>query len=339
MSSDADRRTDVHARPAPSPAEAIRAELSLPAVCAPMTAVSGPELVAAACKAGVVGALPPQNAARHEEFRLWMAQISESLKRHADEGPGARVGPLAVNLHTRKSLPELQDDLAVSVAHGVRIFITAMGNPREVAKMVHDAGGLIFHDVTTIRHAEKAIGAGVDGLTCVCAGGGGHSGAMSPLVFVPHVRSIFDGVVIMAGGVSTGRAIRAAEVLGADLAYLGTRFIATRESRADPRYKAMIAELSSGDLAFTSRVSGVAANWLKASLHLQGIDLEGLAASTGAAALQDGVKLWRDVWSCGQGMDLIEDVPSVDELVGRLKDEYHSALAAPGIQAGKGPRP
>lgn len=314
----------------------IRNCLTLPAVCAPMTAVTGPELVAEACKAGIVGALPPQNAKRFEEFEGWMAQIAESIRRHADANPGARIGPLAVNLGTAKSENEIAADMAVCAKYGVRIFITAMGNPTELAKRVHDYGGVHWHDVTTMKHAEKAIAAGVDGLTCIGSGGGGHSGLLTHLVLVPKIRRMFDGTIILAGAVSTGAVIRAAEVLGADLAYLGTRFIATKEARVDERYKQMLATDTSADLIYTPRVTGVPANWLRSSLRLHGLDPDALPvprARGDRSHLPAGVTPWRDIWSGSQGIDLIDDVPSVAELVRRLREEYVAACAVPDMRA------
>lgn len=314
----------------------IRNRLTLPAVCAPMTAVSGPELVAEACKAGIVGALPSQNAKRFDEFKGWMAQIADDLKRFADAHPGARVGPLAINLSTAKSEKEIAADMGLCAQYGVKIFITAMGNPTELAKRVHDYGGVHWHDVTSLRHAEKAIAAGIDGLTCIGSGGGGHSGLMTHLVLVPKIRSMFGGTIILAGAVSTGAVIRAAEVLGADLAYLGTRFIATKEARVDGRYKQMLASDSSADLLYTPRVTGVPANWMKSSLRLQGLDPENLPIAKGhrdRSHLPAGVTPWRDIWSGGQGIDLIHDVPSVAELVRRLRAEYVAACEVPDMAA------
>lgn len=312
----------------------IRSCLVLPAVCAPMTAVTGPELVAEACKAGIIGALPPHNVKRLESFQGWMAYIDEDLKRFRDANPDARIGPLAINLSTQKPEDEIAADLEICAKYGIKIVITAMGNPTEMAKRVHDYGGVIWHDVTSLKHAEKAIQAGVDGLTCIGAGGGGHSGSMSHLVLVPKVRQMFNGTVIMAGAVATGAVIRAAEILGADLAYLGTRFIATKEARVDPRYSQMLANDSSQDLIFTPKVSGVPANWLKSSLRLVGLDPENLPISQGHrdySHLPPGVTPWRDIWSGGQSIDLIHDVPSVAELVLRLRQEYVEACMIPDM--------
>jgi len=219
--------------------------------------------------------------------------------------------------------------------YGVEIIISAQGDPTELTRRVHDCGGLIFHDVTTMRFAEKAIAAGVDGLTCIGAGGGGHSGTISHLVLIPKIRSIFDGVIVLAGAVSNGAAIRAAEILGADLSYLGTRFIATRESRAADEYKAMLVRGTSADLMYTPDIAGVAANWMTESMSAVGLNPAKLPKPSGPkmaySHLPDGVKPWKNLWSAGQGMDLIDDIPSVAELVGRLRREYVAACQTPDM--------
>ncbi|MFZ4603871.1 MAG: NAD(P)H-dependent flavin oxidoreductase, partial [Caulobacterales bacterium] len=226
--------------------ESLRGRLRLPAICAPMFLVSGPDLVREACKAGLVGALPRQNARGVEQFEAWLTDIGTALDTH-EQATGRPRGPIAVNLATQMPPDELEAHLGICERAGARIIISALGDPSALAARVHDWGGIVFHDVTTMRQAEKAIRAGVDGLTCIGSGGGGHSGAINLLVLVQAVRAIFDGVVIAAGAISTGEAIRALEVLGADLAYLGTRFIATKESMAPEAYKAMIvSETSAG---------------------------------------------------------------------------------------------
>jgi nitronate monooxygenase len=311
---------------------ALRAQLVLPAICAPMMLASGPELVRAACSAGIMAGLPRHNARSQEEFAGWLADIRAGLDAERARHPGTVVGPLAANITTRRALPEILPDLDLCIAQGVTHFITALGNPTDLAQAIHDRGGTIWHDVTSLRFAEKAIAAGVDGLICIGSGGGGHSGTLNALAFLPRVRALWDGLIVFAGSVSTGAGIRAAEILGADLVYLGTRFIATRESRAPDAYKAMLVAHGSGDLHFTPRVTGVAANWLKPSLALRGIELDALPPPTpGYDHLPDGVRPWRDLWSAGQGIDLIEDVPSVATLVSRLRREYVAACAIPDM--------
>lgn len=313
----------------------LRQNLTLPAVCAPMFLVSGPEMVAAACKAGIVGALPRQNAPSIATFENWLHDIRRELDAYVEQNPGARVGPIAVNLATNFDSGELSANLALCARYGVEIIISAQGDPAALAQRVHDSGGVIFHDVTTMRFAEKAIAAGVDGLTCIGAGGGGHSGTISHLVLIPKIRSIFDGVIVLAGAVSDGAAIRAAEVLGADLSYLGTRFIATQESRAPDEYKAMLVRGSSADLMYTPDIAGVAANWMTESMTAVGLDPANLPKPVGAkmtySHLPDGVKPWKNLWSAGQGIDLIDDIPSVAELVTRLRREYVAACETPDM--------
>jgi nitronate monooxygenase len=317
--------------------DALRSRLVLPAVCAPMFLVSGPELVAAACKSGLVGGLPRQNARTMQVFEEWLRQIRDELDAFAADHPGARIGPVAVNLATTFEDDELAAHLELCARYGVDIIISAQGNPATLARRVHDWGGRIFHDVTSIRFAEKAIAAGVDGMTCIGAGGGGHSGTVSHLVLIPKIRSMFDGVIVMAGAVSTGAAIRAAEILGADLSYLGTRFIATRESRARDSYKAMLVAGRSTDLMYTGDIAGVPANWMTESMRTVGLDPADLPKPTGPGLthghLPDGVKPWVNLWSAGQGIDLIDDVPPVAELVARLRREYVAACQAPDMAA------
>jgi len=313
---------------------AIRARLRLPAVCAPMFLVSGPDLVREACRAGLIGGLPRQNARTLEQFTQWLSDIRAALDEDLARDPGARIGPFAANLATRMAPDDLAAHLDVCHRYGVDIIISAVGNPAELVKRVHDWGGVVFHDVTSLRFAEKAIEAGADGLTCIGAGGGGHSGTVSHLALIPKVRAIFDGTIILAGAVSTGAAIRAAEVLGADLAYLGTRFIATQESLAAPAYKELLVSQTSADLRYTGAISGVPANWLTESMRSLGLDPDHLPVPAGAMRhdhLPEGVRPWKNLWSAGQGIDLINDIPTVAELVRRLRQEYADACAVPDM--------
>ena len=311
----------------------LRGQLNLPAICAPMYRVSNPALVREACKGGLIGGLPRQNVRDLETFEAWLAEIRGALDWHAAENPGARIGPVAVNM---SRLPDdvLTAHLAVCRKYRVEIIISAMGDPTELIRRVHDWGGVVFHDVTTVRFAEKAIAAGADGLTCIGSGGGGHSGLINHLALIPRVRAMFDGVIVMAGGISTGAGIRAAEILGADLAYLGTRFIATQESNAAPEYKAMLVSQSAGDLTFTAKVAGGAANWLKESLRRVGLDPDNLpepGPQGGHSHLPEGLRPWFNIWSAGQGIELISDIPTVAELIGRLRREYVTACRIPDM--------
>jgi nitronate monooxygenase len=313
----------------------LKSLMTLPAICAPMMLVSGPELVSEACKAGLMGALPRHNARDSEEFAAWLASIRDSLDRHREEYPRARIGPLAVNIVARKSPADLRADLEVCARYGVGIIISALGNPTALTRIVHDFGASVFHDVTDLHFAAKAIDAGVDGLTCIGSGGGGHSGTLNSLAFIPRVRELWDGIIVFAGSVSNGAAVRAAEVLGADFAYLGTRFIATQESRAPAKYKEFLVNESSQGLIYTERLTGVPANWLQASLRAVGLDPADLPVPQPGAAryahLPDDLRPWRDIWSAGQGIDLIHDIPPVAELVARLRAEYVRACDIPSM--------
>ncbi|MEV0732942.1 nitronate monooxygenase [Polymorphospora sp. NPDC050346] len=314
----------------------LRRSLNLPVICAPMFLVTGPELVTAACRNGFVGALPRQNARSIEEFDAWLGTIRRSLRDHHDRHPEAVIGPIAVNISRAIMAEHLDEHLDVCRRHDVELIISAQGDPTELTKRVHDWGGRVFHDVTSLRFAEKAIAAGVDGLTCIGAGGGGHSGPVSHLALVPKVRAMFDGTVVLAGAVATGAAIRAAEVLGADLAYVGTRFIATRESSAPPEYKRMLVDAAAADLLYTDAVASVPANWLVPSLRRAGLDSRNLpvpAVRGDHSHLPPDVRPWRDIWSAGQGVELIDDIPSVDELATRLTNEYLEACSTPAWPA------
>jgi nitronate monooxygenase len=312
----------------------IRKSLALPAICAPMFLVSGPDLVREACRAGVIGALPRQNARSFEEFAAWLGAIRSDLREHEERARGP-IGPLAVNLSAKTPEDEIGVHLDLCIKHRVGIVITVGGNPAAVIRQAHDRGIKVFHDVTSIPFAERAIAAGADGLICIGAGGGGHSGTISHLALIRKVRSIFDGTIVMAGAVSDGATIRAAEVLGADLAYLGTRFIATKEAVAPDEYKRMLVSQTSAGLIYTEKVAGVAANWLIESLRGAGLDPDALPEPKGKGMrydhLPEEVRPWKTLWSAGQGIDLIEDIPTVAELVTRLKREYAEACRVPAM--------
>ncbi len=312
----------------------LRASLVLPAVCAPMFLVTGPDLVREACKAGVIGGLPRQNARDFETFEAWLTGIRADLDAH-ERATGRRAAPIAVNLPTRFPDAELKVHFELFARCGVKLLITVGGDPTDMARRAHDAGLKVMHDVTSIRFAEKAIAAGVDGLICIGAGGGGHSGTLSHLSLIRQARAIFDGIIVLAGAVSDGATIRAAEILGADLAYLGTRFIATRESDAPAAYKDLLVSQTSSGLSYTGKVAGVPANWLVESIRMAGLDPDDLPEPLGRGMrhdhLPEGVTPWKNVWSAGQGIDLIHDVPTVAELVGRLKAEYDTACLIPDM--------
>jgi nitronate monooxygenase len=299
-----------------------------------MYQVSGPALAREAARAGIVGGLARQSASSLDEFDRWLGSIRRALDEHAERCPGARIGPIAVNLSGRVPPEELRANLETCRRHGVRIILSATGNPAELVKAVHDWGGVVFHDATSIRFAEKGIEAGVDGLNCIGSGGGGHSGTVSLMTLIPRIRAMFDGTVVAAGAISTGNAIRAVELLGADLAYLGTRFIATQESLAPPVYKNLLVSERTAGLRYTPKVTGVPANWLIESYSRLGVDLDLIPdedVSRRYDHLPAGARPWKEIWSAGQGIELIDDLPTVAELVLRLRQEYTDACLAPDM--------
>ena len=311
----------------------IRDRLSLPAFCAPMFLCSSVDLAVECCKAGIVGSLTANHYRDLAELEARLKEVREALDRFADARPESRIGPLAVNISPSKDADDFRAHLDACRRYGAEIIVTSVGNPTQNAPLVRDMGMLHFHDVTNIRFAEKAAAAGVDGMIAIGAGGGGHAGTISHLAFVPKIREMFGGTVVMAGAVTTGAAIRAAEVLGADLAYLGTRFIATRESGAPDPYKAMLVEGGVEDVIYTRGVNGLPASWLKASLREAGLDPDNLFIPDGRSTehLPAGKTPWRNIWSGGQGVGLIDDIPDVAELVRRLQREYVAACAVPSM--------
>jgi nitronate monooxygenase len=318
----------------PLPAD-LRASLTLPAFAAPMFLVSGTDLAIACCRAGIVGSLTRNHCRDLAELEQQLKTVRDALDRFGAAHPEQVVGPLCVNISPTFSQEEFREHLATCRRYGVRIIVTSVGDPTLNAPLVQEYGLLHFHDATTIRFAEKAAAAGADGIVCIGAGGGGHAGTISHLAFIPQVRAMFDGIVVMAGAVSTGAVIRAAEVLGADLAYVGTRMIATQESAAPDDYKAMLVEGGVTDVIYTRGVNGLPASWLKASLRSIGLDPDHLFIPDGRSIkhLPEGKTPWRDIWSGGQGIGLIHDLPSVAELVRRLQREYVDACAAPDMAA------
>ena len=301
----------------------LQQRLRLPVVAAPMFLVSNPQLVLACCNSGVVGSFPALNQRDSSGFRAWLEEIQAGL--HSD------AAPYAVNLIVHHSNPRLQDDLAICVEKRVPIIITSLGAVKEVVDAVHSYGGLVFHDVTTRRHAEKAAEAGVDGLIAVAAGAGGHAGTWSPFALIAEIRQFFDKTLLLAGYLNHGHEILAAQLLGADLAYLGTRFIATQESHAGEAYKQMLLDAKAADIIHTPAVSGIPASFMRQSLQAAGYDLQRLQDKGEVnygeklKPVSDEAKAWKTVWSAGQGVGDIDDLPSVAELVARLDAEYRAA--------------
>ena len=301
----------------------LEQRLRLPVVAAPMFLVSDPQLVLACCNNGIVGSFPALNQRESSGFKAWLEEIESGLT--------ADAAPYAVNLIVHGSNPRLQADLAICVEHKVPVVITSLGAVKEVVDAVHSYGGLVFHDVTTRRHAEKAAEAGVDGLIAVAAGAGGHAGTWSPFALIAEIRQFFDKTLLLAGCLNKGHEILAAQLLGADLAYLGTRFIATRENAAPSAYKQMILEARAADIVHTPAVSGVPASFMRQSLEQAGYDLKQLQNKGEVnygeklKPVSDEAKAWKTVWSAGQGVGAIGDLPTVAELVARLDREYRAA--------------
>lgn len=285
-----------------------------------MFLVSGPDLVVETCRSGVVGTFPALNQRTSDGYEVWLAAIEQRLQ-------GVNAAPFGVNLIVHKTNPRLEQDLAITVKHKVPLVITSLGAVKGLVDAVHSYGGIVFHDVIHLHHARKAAEAGVDGLIAVCAGAGGHAGTLNPFAFLAEVRAFFDKTVILSGCISNGYQIAAARLLGADLAYLGTRFIATRESLAAKEYKGMIVNTAAKDVFYTSAISGVHANFLRPSVVAAGIDPENLPANVKMDfGAEHEAKVWRDVWSAGQGVGDIHDIPTAADLCSRLAREYHQAL-------------
>jgi nitronate monooxygenase len=313
----------------PAVARALRARTALPVIGAPMFIVSGPELVVAQCTSGVIGSFPALNARPKGALDEWLSRIREELEAHRARHPEAEVAPFAVNQIIHASNDRLDHDLDLCVRHEVPLVITSLRAPGGIVEPIRRYGGLVFHDVTTVRHAEKALEAGVDGLVLVCAGAGGHAGVLSPFALVAEVRRFYDGPIALSGAIATGRAILAARALGADFAYVGTRFIASVEANADERYKRMIVESSAADVVYTPYFSGVPANYLRPSIAAAGLDPDALGrpVAAGPDFGSTRVKAWRDVWGAGQGVGSIDDVRPVRDIVARLASEYEAARA------------
>ncbi|SNC65525.1 nitronate monooxygenase [Marinobacter sp. es.048] len=305
--------------------------LSLPLVAAPMFLISGPELALACCKQGIVGSFPALNQRTSEGFEEWLIQMNDELASFQSANPDVKTAPYAVNLIVHRTNPRWQADLELCVKHKVPIIITSLGAASQVVEAVHSYGGVVFHDVTNQKHARKAAEAGVDGIIAVAAGAGGHAGTINPIVLVHEIREVFDGTILLAGGLSHGEDLLAAQALGADLAYLGTRFINTVESQADEAYRNMIIEAVSGDIIHTPAVSGVPASFMRQSLKEAGFPMDKLNQAgeinygEKLKPIDDEAKAWKTVWSAGQGVSQIHDVLTVPDLVSRLTDEYRSA--------------
>jgi nitronate monooxygenase len=310
--------------------------LSLPVIASPMFIASGPALVAAQCKAGIVGSFPALNARPAEQLDVWLTELQRELADYQQANPDKKVGPIAVNQIVHGSNDRLAHDVEVCVKHQVPIIISSLrAPPKEMLDAVHAYGGIVLHDVVSIRHAEKALEAGVDGLILVAAGAGGHAGPLSPFALVGEVRQFFDGPIALSGAIATGDAILAAQAMGADFAYIGSRWLATRESNVSEAYREAIVESAAADVVYTNLFTGVHGNYLKKSIAAAGLDPDNLPVSdkTKMSFGSGSAKAWRDIWGAGQGVGLMEDVPTVAEMVERLKEQYQGARERLGLQA------
>ena len=309
----------------------IEENISIPVIGAPLFLVSGPDLVIAQCKAGIIGSFPALNARPQHVLEEWIIRIKTELAQYQEENPDAKVAPFAVNQICHGSNDRLMQDMETCVKHEVPIIITSLRPPAEVVEAAHSYGGLVYHDVISVRHAKKAAEQGVDGLILVCAGAGGHAGALSPFALLREVKKWFDGTVILSGSIGDGHAVASAIALGADFAYLGTRFIATEEANADPEYKRMLEASAAEDIVYSSLFTGVHGNYLKPSIKNAGLDPDNLpdadksSMNFGSGGNTDS-KAWKDIWGSGQGIGNIKDSPSVEELVGRIESEYKTAF-------------
>jgi nitronate monooxygenase len=306
---------------------AFRDRLSLPVIGSPMFIASTPDLVIAQCKAGIIGSFPALNARPPALLDEWLVRIREELEAYARANPGAKVAPFAVNQIAHASNDRLGHDMEACVRHRVPIIITSLRPPREIVDATHSYGGLVFHDVINLRHARKAADQGVDGIIAVCAGAGGHAGLASPFALVREIRSFFDGTIILSGAMSSGADVFAARALGADMAYIGTRFLATVEANVPDGYKQMIVDSSSDEVVYTSLFTGVKGNYLARSVAAAGMDPARLPeADKSTMDFGSGgnmeKKVWRDIWSGGQGVGNIHDVLPTAELVARMVREY-----------------
>ncbi|MDG1202604.1 MAG: nitronate monooxygenase family protein [SAR86 cluster bacterium] len=308
----------------------LEGNLSIPVIGSPLFLVSGPELVIAQCKAGIVGSFPALNARPQHVLGEWIVRIKTELAEYQAANPDAKVAPFAVNQICHGSNDRLMDDMQTCVEHEVPIIITSLRPPAELVEAAHSYGGLVFHDVISVRHAKKAAEQGVDGLILVCAGAGGHAGALSPFALVREVKEWFDGTIILSGSIGDGYSVASSLALGADLAYMGTRFIATEEANADIGYKKMLEESAASDIVYSSLFTGVHGNYLKPSIDKAGLDSNNLpeadksSMNFGSGGNTDA-KAWKDIWGSGQGIGGIVDSPPVQELVDRIQSEYEEA--------------
>ena len=310
--------------------ESLRGKLSLPVVGAPLFIISNPDLVIAQCKAGVIGSFPALNARPIEVLDEWLTRIAEELDAHNQVNPDRPAAPYAVNQIVHNSNDRLMHDVEMCVKHKVPVVITSLGARPEVFEAIHSYGGICLHDVINNRFAHKAIEKGADGLICVAAGAGGHAGTLSPMAFIQEVREWFDGPVLLSGAIATGDGVLAAQAMGADLAYLGSAFIATVEANADPAYKQALVDYAASDIVYTNLFTGVHGNYLRPSIEAAGMDPDNLPESDPSkmnfgSGGSSKSKAWKDIWGCGQGINAIKAVAPVADFVAQLRSEYDAA--------------
>lgn len=307
--------------------ESLRNSLRLPVVGAPLFIISNPSMVIEQCKAGIVGSFPALNARPAPVLEAWLKQITTELADYQSAHPEHRVAPFAVNQIVHSSNDRLAHDVELCRQFRVPIQITSLRAPDEVVPVAHSYGGLVFHDVTNVKHAKRALQAGVDGLILVCAGAGGHAGTLSPFALVSEVREFYDGPILLSGAIANGASILAAQAIGADLAYMGTRFIASKEANAPEEYKQAIVDSAANDIVYTNLFTGIHGNYLRSSVIKAGLDPDNLAESDKSKMNfgSNRVKAWRDIWGSGQSCALVKDIPTVSTLVSRLEEEYRAA--------------
>ncbi|WP_150306128.1 NAD(P)H-dependent flavin oxidoreductase [Pseudomonas saliphila] len=308
-------------------AEELKAQLEIPVIASPMFIISNPLLVAEQCKNGIVGSFPALNARPAEVLEQWLQQLTTELAEYKAANPDKKVAPFAVNQIVHHSNDRLQHDLEACAKFQVPIMITSLRAPHEAVKVAHSYGGKVFHDVISVRHAEKAIEAGVDGLILVCAGAGGHAGTLSPFALVSEIRKFYDGPIALSGSITQGKQILAAEAMGADFAYIGTRFIATHEANADEAYKQMIVDSAATDVIYSNLFTGVHGNYLRGSIAKSGLDPDNLPEADKSAMSfgSDKSKAWRDIWGAGQGVGGIGEITSTAKVIAELKRDYLAA--------------
>lgn len=310
---------------------ALEGKLRIPLIGAPMFIVSGPDLVIAQCQAGIVGSFPALNARPQHVLGEWIQRIKDELGAYQEDHPDEPVAPFAVNQIAHASNNRLREDMETCVEHQVPIIITSLRPPEEIVSAVHAYGGLVFHDIISLRHARKAIAQGVDGIIAVCSGAGGHAGPLNPFALVKEIRREFDGTLILSGCITNGNDVLAALALGADLAYSGTRFIATDEATAVQDYKQMVVDSRAGDIVYSSLFTGVHGNYLKGSVRRSGLDPDDLPEADKskmnfAAGTAIDAKAWKDIWGAGQGVGSVDEIQPARDVVLRMEHEYREAL-------------